>query len=80
MKQVNIFEAKTDFSKLIRMLESGKEKDIIISKYGRPVARLSLFKDAMPSKRIGAAKGKLRAPADLDKYNAEIEELFGGTL
>ena len=40
MKQVNIHEAKTDFSELIRMLESGREEKIIIARYGKPVAEL----------------------------------------
>ena len=41
MLQVNILEAKTEFSKLIRLLESKKEDYITIARNGKPVAKLS---------------------------------------
>ena len=36
--QVNILEAKTDFSKLIRMLETKREESITVARNGKPVA------------------------------------------
>ncbi|MBP3901613.1 MAG: hypothetical protein J6D53_09235 [Blautia sp.] len=36
--------------------------------------------DVPISKRIGVAKGKLKSPDDLDKYNDEIVAMFGGAL
>ena len=38
--QVNIFDAKTDLSKLIKMLENKEEESITIARNGRPVAKL----------------------------------------
>ena len=35
--QVNILEAKTELSKLIRLVETGKEESVIIARYGKPV-------------------------------------------
>ena len=78
--QVNILEAKTELSKLIRLIETGKEESIIIARYGKPVVKLTPYTDVPVSRRIGVAKGKLQAPADLDAHNDEIAELFGGNL
>jgi prevent-host-death family protein len=58
MRQVNIHEAKTQLSRLI---SSGEE--VVISRYGEPVARLIPMRKP-PSKRIpGSAKGKFEVPA-----------------
>ncbi len=76
--QVNILEAKTELSKLIRLIETGKEDHIIIARYGKPVVKMTVYNDAPVSKRIGIAKGKLQSPGDLDRDNGEIAQLFGG--
>ena len=78
--QVNILEAKTNLSNLVRLVETGKEDMVIIARYGKPVVKLVTYNDVPVSKRIGVAKGKLESPDDLDKYNDEIAALFGGTL
>ena len=41
MKTVNILEAKSTLSKLIDAVETGREKEIVIARHGRPVARLT---------------------------------------
>jgi len=41
MLQVNILEAKTDLSRLIKLIETGKEDNIIIARYGKPVVKMS---------------------------------------
>ena len=78
--QVNILEAKTNLSNLVKLVETGKEERIIISRYGKPVVKMVVYNDAPVSKRIGVAKGKLKSPEDLDQYNDEIAAMFGGTL
>ena len=78
--QVNILEAKTDLSKLIRLVETGKEESVIIARYGKPVVKLMPYTDVPVAKRFSVAKGKLKAPADLDAHNDEIADLFGGRL
>ena len=78
--EVNVLEAKTKLSSLIKKIEIGKEKQIIITKYGKPVVKMSIYNDVPVSKRIGVAKGKLKTPKDLDKYNDEIFEMFKGAL
>jgi len=78
--QVSIREAKTNLSSLVRMVETGKEERIIIARYGKPVVKMVVYNDAPVSKRIGVANGKLKSPEDLDMFNEEIAEMFGGTL
>ena len=77
--QVNILEAKTNLSNLVKLVETGKEEYILIARYGKPVVKLVNCNDTPVSKRIGVAKGRLKSPEDLDQYNDEIAELFGGT-
>ncbi len=76
--QVNILEAKTNLSNLVRLIETGKEDYIIIARYGKPVVKMVMYNDVPVSKRIGAARGKLKSPDDLDQYNDEIAAMFGG--
>ena len=78
--QVNILEAKTNLSNLVKLIETGKEDMVVIARYGKPVAKLVTYNDVPVSKRIGVAKGKLKSPEDLDKYNDEIAAMFGGKL
>lgn len=78
--QINIAEAKKHFSELIQKIIEDETGSIIIARYGEPVAELRAYQKPASGKRIGVAEGILTAPDDLDKHNAEIEELFGGTF
>ena len=78
--QVNILEAKTNLSNLVRLIETGKEDKVIIARYGKPVVKMVVYNEAPVSNRIGVAKGKLKSPADLDGHNDEIAALFGGGI
>lgn len=81
MKQVNILEAKTDFSKLIRLLETKKEDFITIARNGKPVAKITLINETPVSRRIGIAKGKFTIKGDFDSDNAQIADMMmGGPL
>ena len=71
-------EAKTDFSKLIRLLESKREDSIIVARNGRPVVKMTLVDDSPVSRRIGIAKGKFRAPEDFDANNDEAAAMLMG--
>ncbi len=78
--QVNILEAKTKLSDLVRKVETGEEESIIISRRGKPIAKIVVYSDSPVSKRIGVARGRLKSPEDLDRHNEEIAALFGGDL
>ncbi len=76
--QVGIFEAKTDFSRLIRLVESKREESITVTRNGRPVAKIVPYDNAPVSKRIGVAKGKFEVPDDFDAGNEEIAAMLMG--
>lgn len=63
-KQVNIFEAKTNLSKLIEVVEQGGE--VIIARAGKPVARLTQLKPEKKPIRFGLLEGKLHVADDFD--------------
>lgn len=79
MSQVNMFEAKTTLSKLVDLVESGQEKEIVIARNGRPAARLVPMRTAPSMRRIGVAKGKFEVPDDIDAHNEEVARLFLGS-
>ena len=61
---VNIFEAKTQLSKLIQKVEQGE--DVIIARAGKPVARLTGLASDKPKIRFGGLKGKIWIADDFD--------------
>lgn len=56
MTQVNMLEAKTQLSKLVEAVESGKEREIVLARNGKPVARIVPVEPR--SRRLGIAAGK----------------------
>ena len=81
MMQVNILEAKTDFSKLIRLLETKREDYITVARNGKPVAKITLINETPVSKRIGVGKGKFAIKGNFDADNREITDMLtGGAL
>ena len=78
MYTINIYKAKTNLSKLIKMLEEGKEQEIIITRYGKKVAKLVLFNEDKKAKRLGVAKDVLKEKQfSLEDIDGEIAKSFG---
>ena len=75
MKQVNMLEAKTDLSKLVKLLEDKEEDYILIARNGKTVAKLVPISNDV--QRIGIAKGKLLYDGNFDELNDEIAAMFG---
>lgn len=80
MNSVNMFEAKTDLSKLIRMLENKEEDVIYIARNGVEVAQLTLIPQRNPEKRIGVAAGKMILPQDFDENFDELDGEIAGAI
>ena len=59
MRQVNIHEAKTNLSRLIA---AGEE--VVIARYGEPVARLVPIRSSKTRRVPGSARGKFEIPLD----------------
>jgi len=76
MTQVNMLEAKTELSKLVRMLETRQEEVIVIARNGKPVVEMKLAQKKPVPKRIGIAKGKFHIPEDFDSWDDEISDAF----
>ena len=80
MCQMNVLEAKTNFSKIIAMLENRDEKEVIVAKAGKPVVKIVLYTQQKTFDQIfGIAKGKFKIPDDIDECNDEIARMFGIT-
>ena len=80
MTQVNMLEAKTDLSRLVRLLETRQEEVILIARNGTPIVQMTLAQKKPVSKRIGVAKGKFTVPDEFDEWDKEVEDMFGGTI
>ena len=78
MLQVKVLEAKTDRSKLSRLIETNREDEIRVARNGRPVVKITAIEKKPVEKRIGVAKGKFTMPDDFDADNDYIAGLFMG--
>jgi prevent-host-death family protein len=63
VKEVNIHEAKTHFSKLLRRVAAGDE--VIIAKAGRPIAKIVRIDSERP-RRFGTDRDVFEVPEDFD--------------
>lgn len=62
VKQVNVHEAKTHFSKLIAEVEAGEE--IVVARAGTPILKLVKIETALPPLVPGFAKDIVPAITD----------------
>ncbi len=74
MPVFNIREAKTNLSKLIEKTSKGEE--VIIARAGKPVARLSPYKEKLKPRKSGLWKGKVWMSEDFNDEDEEINRLF----
>lgn len=66
MDPVNVYQAKTKLSELIDRAAAGEE--IVISRHGRPVARLIAYRPSrLKRRKLGLLAGKLQVPEDFDE-------------
>jgi len=74
-KQVNLYEAKTQLSKLVD--EAAKGGEILIAKNGKPLAALVPAERVLPRpKRFGQWTGAVTIAADFDEVDEEIAALM----
>jgi prevent-host-death family protein len=64
MTVVNIYDAKTQLSKLIEEAAAGN--DVVIARGGKPVARLTRLGSPKRKLKFGVLKGKIKFSADFD--------------
>lgn len=74
MLTTNIYQAKTNLSKLIEKVLAGEE--VVIAKAGKPVAKLSAYKEKKKQRKSGLWKGKVWMSDDFNDESEEINKLF----
>lgn len=62
--RVNMHEAKTHLSRLVERVEGGEE--IVVSRAGKPVARIVSVRPTTGSRTPGALRGRIRIGDDFD--------------
>jgi prevent-host-death family protein len=72
--QINVHEAKTHFSKLLRRVLAGEE--VTISRGGKPIARLVPLEPRVP-RSFGTDAGLFEVPEDFDApLSADVVDAF----
>ncbi|HZO93004.1 MAG TPA: type II toxin-antitoxin system prevent-host-death family antitoxin [Candidatus Baltobacteraceae bacterium] len=74
MRTVNMHDAKTNLSGLVRDLRTGSEREIVICVSGKPVAKLVPFTQSR--RQLGPDRGLIRIADDFDAVNAQIADSF----
>ena len=76
MQIINIHEAKTHLSRLIRDVLTGKE--IVIGKAGKPLVRLIPYNHNINHRKPGRLKGKIKIYPGFDETPEHIIKTFEG--
>jgi prevent-host-death family protein len=61
---VNVYAAKAQLSRLLDRAAKGEE--VVITRHGRPVAKLVPAGSARSERRLGALRGRIRIGKDFD--------------
>lgn len=72
--EVNVHEAKTQLSRLLKRVTAGEE--ITISRAGVPVAKLIAIGSSSGSRPMGMDRDKIWIAEDFDAPDPELEALF----
>jgi prevent-host-death family protein len=70
---INVHDMKTNYSKYLdRVIRTHRE--VVLSKYGKPVAKLVPFTSQQP-RQLGGLKGKLHMSSDFDEPMMELWDI-----
>lgn len=72
--QIALAVAKAQFAELVRRAEAGEE--IELTRYGRPVVRITALKPVKRIALLGCMKGLIQMSDDINDGDAEIAEMF----
>lgn len=76
MITANIYEAKTNLSKLVERVLAGEE--IILCRAGKPVAKLVPYQVPRPPRSGGQWRGQVRIADDFDELPEQLSTFFSG--
>ena len=63
--QITVSEAKSHFAELLKRAEDGER--IVVTRHGKPVARIEGIEKPKNLPRIGALKGQIEMAGDFDE-------------
>lgn len=78
MTQFNMYEAKTNLSKISKILEDGIDDCVIISRNNKPILKVTLYENNPRKNLVGCAKGMFEIPKDFD--DIDIGSDFEGEI
>ena len=70
-----MYDAKTNFSRLISRAEAGEE--IVVSRAGKPVAKIVAYTAPTKPRVPGLLRGKIEIKPGFDEIPPEFIEAFG---
>jgi prevent-host-death family protein len=74
---LNVTEAKAKFSEVVDRASHGEE--IIITRMGHPVARITRYEPDAANRRLGLFEGRIRLAEDFDDWPEDIARDLGIT-
>ena len=74
--EVNVHEAKTTLSQLLRRVAAGES--VVIARRGKPAAKLIPWDPPTERRKGGIDRGCFSVPKDFDEEDAEITQSFEG--
>ena len=78
MIKYNMTEAKTNFSKIAKLLEDKKEDMVIIYRNNKPLLKVELYEENSRKNLFGAGKGLFTIPDNFD--DIDIADDFGQNI
>ena len=74
---LTLSDAKARFSEIVEKVVNGDE--IIVTRMGRPVVRISRFATSAEPRKLGDLAGKIRMSEDFDDWPLDLQEALGMT-
>lgn len=78
MNTLSIYEAKTQLSKYVSLIETKQETSFVITKNGKPVAEIIPYVEKK-ERRIGIAKGVWDDVSEDDFNNFDLLSMMAGS-
>jgi prevent-host-death family protein len=75
VRQYNVHEAKTHFSRILEQVATGQE--VVISKAGEPVAKVVPLRPKVRRTGRGSLRGHIHIHDDFDELPDDIADAFG---
>jgi prevent-host-death family protein len=75
MRQVDVHEAKTHFSRILEEVEAGER--VVIVRAGKPIAVLAPCIAAVRRRQLGLFAGQVKIASDFEALPSDIADAFG---